>query len=185
MGFVDTKSTQKSFIFDVDLIFHVPGNGKDEKKSNRQLYGYLTLLLDDDTNRMLNAECKYDGVRAWNLVCQRYNSVHSLNMKKIRKELLNMKLEENQDLNKYVDKISELVTMLRNGGKKIEDEDICDIIIAGLPDSYEQFITMYTFTDNTSLEKLKELLRNYAISKSRCGAAAVLQDMLGVRCAAL
>ena len=103
---------------------------------NSKFFSILSLSMDPETAETIeNTKCNGNGIMAWKVILQIYESKNLLRMSHLRHKLSMTTLAEDGNLSEYISKIRILVRQLREGGDAIGDRTLITTIITGLPPS--------------------------------------------------
>jgi hypothetical protein len=133
-------------------------------KKNRKIFSLIVLAVDAKTLRRIHKECEDDGARAWAKICQYYQGTDKLRVNNLRTKLMLLRCDEEDDIDNYVLSVKDICEQLEIAGENQSDDDIINYIVRGLPPSYENFITMQAFAEDSqsNLIKFEEQLRAFS-----------------------
>ncbi|CAH1112192.1 unnamed protein product [Psylliodes chrysocephalus] len=87
----------------------------------------------------------------WKLLEQKYEKNDLPGQLYLKKKMLSMKLNEGEDLNKFLDRVDEVVRQLKSTGVEIQESDVICNMLLTLPKSYE---TVATIIENKPADTL-------------------------------
>ncbi len=138
---------------------------------NRQLYAALCLSLDNTTVDKLELRCRNDGLTGWNELLKIFEKKNLLKINQVRNKLTSTILQEDGDVEIYVNNILTYIQQLNDFGEKIPESSIISIILGGLPESLKHWV-FYKNSENkkkalTLPEVIDELIDNAEFQKDK------------------
>src|SRR5690349_4525463 len=107
-------------------------------RDNAKVYTYITLSMDTQTAIMLDTHCRGDGNTAWKELLGMYKCKDKLQIASLRSELENLQLDEGEDAENFIMKITQIGQDLADAqGSPIDDDELVTTLFMGLPASYE------------------------------------------------
>ena len=143
---VDTEDKQRA----IDLQY---------QEKNEKLYAVLNLTMTDSLNMDIEVHCQgeTDGVKAWIFIQNKYSKTTLLQLLTWKKQLSNIRLAEDGDLNAYIKEIRTLMYQITRATKKdLDMDELVTTILVGLPKKYEPWIMM-NIEKKDAVKLLKEL----------------------------
>jgi len=71
-------------------------------KANQMLYSLIILCIDDGNKRLLEESAPMNGVKAWKLLCEKYQSTDILTLNNLRSELYSAKCVDDDDVENFI-----------------------------------------------------------------------------------
>lgn len=101
----------------------------------------------------------------WTKLESRYKSKSLTNRLYLKKKLYGLKLKEPDDFGKHLDEFNRIVTELASLDEKIEEEDKALLLLASLPESFDNIVTTLLFGKDTL--KLDDVIGSLLINDAR------------------
>ena len=115
-------------------------------------------ISEDIQHDILDFDCP----RAlWRKLASRFQPMTRLRRLQASKSLYAAKMSPNEDMESYVNRVMGYASEIEKAGSaKIDEEQVCNVLVNGLPDDYETLVSMVcTFKDEDyTPEKLESLL---------------------------
>jgi hypothetical protein len=145
-----------------------------DKELNSILFSYLILSVDTESKMLISAEAEDNGRKAWELLCRKWRDHEALSLLNVRNELDELKVV-NGDIENYLTKLTNLALCLKQGKKPVSEEDLRNLILRRLPESYEQFVASAVLNPDLTLDTLKTQLTT--VYKSRLARSTEKQEV--------
>lgn len=153
----------------------------DEQKKN-------TYLKMDSKAKSLIVQCVEDSqleylrekdtaYKMWKTLKDKYEKKGLTGQLFLKKKLLNMKLNENESVEKFISDFDEIVRQLKSAGEEIKDQDLICNLLLSLPKSYETMVTVIENIPNVTYGDVKsKLLGEYEKRKLSGDVSGVQQS---------
>ena len=140
-----------------------------EEEKNQDLYAYTIRAVDRNTGDAIESGAKYgDGIGAWRIIRSLYESTDRVSRAALRKILLEVKLDENLDVEKYLTNIHQITRQLNNAEPgSVKEEKQIGYVLGGLPDSMIPWVLTKNTAKITLAELESELRANVKLLSSR------------------
>ena len=150
------------------------GSAKGEWETKTDMfYALLDLCLDEPSRQLICSQAEGNGAKAWRILKDYFNSQSKIRITSLRRELHALRLEDASDPSIFCTKVNELVKILREMGSSITDDDVEELILSALPESYKDFIRSYSMSANQSLADLQGQLK---LDFQRSGQKVVVSE---------
>jgi hypothetical protein len=118
------------------------------------------ILMSSVTDNVLKTLVTTTAKDIWSSLKTRYGETTQANILVLRRNFLSMKQENDESVEKFIDRIKIARDEIDQNGSRISDEDTSMTILFGLLSTYETFVQLMTITSKTNdLEHvIKELL---------------------------
>jgi gag-polypeptide of LTR copia-type len=142
---------------------------QEDAKGMAQLAGYIlpSIFLEARSQKMF-----FD---MWEYICLRFQETTHAQKADLQRQLNDLSVSENGDIQAHLMKMEGIVQTLASGGVKLPDDEYCDAILRSLPLSYQ--IAIDTLETTLAVSKISispamlknHLIRTYEMSKSMTG----------------
>lgn len=137
---------------------------QDYHQISRKVYALLIGSLGEDPiKRIMNAGMvQGNGIGAWNLLCQEYQSNSSVNKRSLFSKLISIKMEgELSKLHDYTYEFRRIKSTLEGMGVKFDEQLLIAILLGGLAPSYRQIVNIMNADASTDLRQCYSKLRTF------------------------
>ncbi|MFN9110268.1 MAG: hypothetical protein ACK5XN_09390, partial [Bacteroidota bacterium] len=135
-------------------------DSKKSKEALLQLYTVMDQALIMDFAHLASAQ------ELWTSLEERFEKLARPLIKAKKRQLLDLKFEENGDMEAFLNDVSRLCSELKTAGAKVPDEDVVDYILDALPESYASLVHNLEQVSGLTYHTLKTRLLHEA-SKRR------------------
>ncbi|CAM9249445.1 unnamed protein product, partial [Phaeothamnion confervicola] len=98
-----------------------------------------------------------DGVKCWQKLVEKYSASSPTRINRIKKDLNNIKMSENETPDAYFSRIDYLRAELRDAERPVADDEIKTILLSGLSRNYSTIQTHLEYDcERYSLDEIKE-----------------------------
>ena len=154
----------------------------DAEDKSDQIYCELVTYLDNESLMFIRHDCKLpdgsgNGVKAWKMLCGRFESKEKPAVMAITSQLTSLRLEADEKVSCYLSRAQELVSQLRNAGETMSDSLVNSFTLQGLPSEYESFVTMESFHPSSSSVELRQRIQVFADSREQKKGAQETQQL--------
>lgn len=130
------------------------------------IWAELIQCLDKRSVMMLRAECKGDGIAAWQQLCAHFSSTETPRIMNLFSQFTSLSLKSNEDMMDYLIRAETLSSSLEVAGEKVSEPLLVSVVLKGLPNSYDYFKTVHDFSKTkTSFSDVKKALINFSDSQ--------------------
>ena len=139
--------------------------GTDASNDNEKyiILAELVQCLDKRSILMLKSECNGNVPEAWKPLTAHFSSSHTPRMMNLLEQLTSLSLKPAEEMTDYLIRAETLSSSLEIAGEKISEKLLVSVVLKGLPDSYEYFMTVHGFSKTpTPFSDLKKALKNFA-----------------------
>lgn len=113
---------------------------KDElRKKERKCYSLIVQRIGNDYLEYVKD--KANPKEAWSSMCATFERKGVSNRMSLRRELLSLKMKENENLESHLLKFNKILRNLKSVGAKMEEEDVICQLLSSLPKTYESVVT--------------------------------------------
>ncbi|KAK2574728.1 hypothetical protein KPH14_012947, partial [Odynerus spinipes] len=126
--------------------------------------------LNIEPNQQVHIEDSASAQEAWNALEQVHQPKSRVRIMQLKKQLYQSKMKEDESMSSYISRIKIIANNLSEAGSEVKDEDLAYILLAGLPDSYENLnMSLANLPDEKfkAAEISKSLLTEFDRRKSR------------------
>lgn len=109
------------------------------RKKERKCYSLIVQRIGNDYLEYVKD--KANPKEAWSSMCATFERKGVSNRMFLRRELLSMKMNENESLEKHLLSFDKILRNLKSVGAKMEEEDIVCQLLLSLPKSYDSVVT--------------------------------------------
>uniref|UniRef100_A0A5B7B4M6 Retrovirus-related Pol polyprotein from transposon TNT 1-94 n=1 Tax=Davidia involucrata TaxID=16924 RepID=A0A5B7B4M6_DAVIN len=98
---------------------------------------------------------------AWDILQQEFQGnlkVRAIKLQTLRRELEIMKMKENETLNEYSSRVTELVNQMKTYGETLSDQKIVEKILISLPEKFNPIVSIIEETKDISKLSIQELM---------------------------
>ena len=99
--------------------------------------------------------------QAWEILQQEYQGdlkVRTIKLQNLRRDFETMKMKENETLNGFSTRFSELVNQMKTYGEDISDVRIVEKILISLPEKFDSIVVVIKETKDISKLSIQELM---------------------------
>lgn len=126
--------------------------------------------LHIEPNQQIHVEDCNNSYEAWASLEQVHQPINRVRIMQLKKELYHIKMKDDETMSSYVARTKIASANLKQAGSEVKDEDLAYVILAGLPDTYENLnMALASLPDDkfTSTEVIRVLLAEYDRRRSR------------------
>lgn len=109
------------------------------RKKERKCYSLLVQRIGNDYLEYVKD--KANPKEAWSSMCTTFERKGVSNRMFLRRELLSLKMKENEQLENHLLKFNKIVRQLKAVGANMEDEDVICQLLLSLPKTFDQVVT--------------------------------------------
>ena len=129
-----------------------------------QLWAELVQCLDRKSVMFLRAY-RGDGTTAWNALQQNYRSTERPRIHKTMTSLTGLKMEHSESMADYLTRAESLQMDLHDVNEAMNDTMFCAMVLKGLPQEYDNLVTVLNYGDKKAYGEMKVDLINFSNSK--------------------
>nr|XP_043630099.1 uncharacterized protein LOC122601401 [Erigeron canadensis] len=121
-------------------------------------------VLDDVHNTFeepSTTEKQTNAKEAWEVLKQEFQGdvkVRAIKLQSLRRDYENMKMKENESLNDYSSRLTDLVNQMKSYGDEIDDQRIVEKILITIPEKFDPIIAVIENTKDLKTLGIQELL---------------------------
>jgi transposase InsO family protein len=130
----------------------LPGLTAAEKKMDRKAISTLELMVGSAYIQLIKPDST--AAEAWQAIKQVFGPATTIHLMNLRRELLNAKLQPNEDIATYSARINTLRQRLQDAGKTFDDNDIKEALLSGLTREYDTAVELVTQDANISIDNM-------------------------------
>ena len=120
----------------------------------------------DKRSAMFLRPYKEDGPKAWAIMCGQYKSSERPRQQQLIEKMTNLKMIANESVIVYITRAEELQTNLREGEEQVSEPMLISIILKGLRDEFDKFVTICIFSkDKQIVDSIERNLVNFKCNK--------------------
>ena len=108
------------------------------------------ILMSSVTDNVLKTLVTTTAKDIWSSLKTRYGETTQANILVLRRNFLSMKQENDESVEKFIDRIKIARDEIDQNGSRISDEDTSMTILIGLLSTYETFVQLMTITNKTN-----------------------------------
>ena len=148
----------------------LPGAETPDDTKNERAYAELVMILDAKSLSMVMTDAADDGRKTLSILRDHYRGASKPRILTLYTNLCNLKLVSTEDLTEYISRAERLATSLKSAGEAVSDSLLIAMVMKGLPESFNNFITVVTQSSKEyTFVEFKSAIRNYSENeKSRC-----------------
>ena len=138
---------------------------------NAEAFAELCLALDDRSLSLIIRDAKNDGRKSLEILRQHYMAASEMRVIGLYTELTSLKKSSTETLTDYLVRAETASAQLKNAGETVSENLLIAMILKGLPDSFQSFVTVTTQRkERHTLASFKQALRTYEETvRSTCG----------------
>ena len=156
LGYLHTLSLK-----DTILGKNLNGDETDTERSEKA-YNELIQFLDDKSLSLIMREALDNGREALRILCDHYAGKGKPKIISLYTELTSLRKEQNEGVTNYIIKTEATVTTLRNAGETLSDGLIIDMVLKGLPRTFNAFLIDVTHSSKELMfSEFKMQLRGF------------------------
>ena len=107
-------------------------------------YAELVMILDAKSLSMVMTDAADDGRKALGILRDHYRGASKPRILTLYTNLCNLNLVSTEDLTEYISRAERLATSLKSAGDAVSDSLLIAMAMKGLPESFNNFITVVT-----------------------------------------
>ena len=129
---------------------------------NEKAYVELVMLLEKSLALVMH-DAADDGQKALKILREHYKGTSKPRILTLYTNLCNLKLSLSDGLTEYVSRAERLATSLKTAGEGVSDSLLIAMVMKGLPQSYNNFVTVVTQSSKVyAFSEFKAAVRNFA-----------------------
>ena len=131
---------------------------------SRKVYSVLISCIGDTPiKKLANAGMQPgDGIGAWRLLCEEYESGSSVNQRQLFRQLIDLKMDsKHAKLYDYLYEFRRMTTTLSGMGVDIPEQMLIALLLAGLHEQYGQMVNILNSKADLDLEECYRQLKTY------------------------
>ena len=149
---------------ELELKQEAAENRENYLQISRHIFSILIRSIGEEPlKRLVNAGMiQGDGIGAWKLLCTEYESVTSVNQRRLFNELINLKMEGKlAKLHDYLYAFKRITSSLNGMKIKLPEQLLVTILLAGLSNEYEQIINILNSMADLELDGCMTQLKTF------------------------
>ncbi|KMQ89263.1 rna-dependent dna polymerase [Lasius niger] len=126
--------------------------------------------LHIEPNQQIHIEECNNAHEAWSALERIHQPINRVRIMLLKREFYHIKMKDSETMSSYVARTKIATAYLKQAGSEVKDEDLAYVILAGLPNTYENLNTaLASLPDDrfTSSEVIRVLLAEYDRRRSR------------------
>ena len=129
---------------------------------NEMAYAILVQSLDDKSLALVMNDAQDDGREALKILRSHYRGASTPRIIGLYTELTSLKMMDKETVTEYVIRAEKAAVGLKLVGETVSDSLLIAMVLKGLPETYQSFVTVVTQSqDQHSFKKFKEDLRSH------------------------
>ena len=133
----------------------------DENK-NEETYAELVQVLDDRSLSLIMRDAKDDGRKALKILRNHYRPTGKPRVITLYTQLTSLAKKKQESITDYIIRAETAASCLRDAGEVISDSLLVAMVLKGLPNEFQPFVTVMTQRDKTlTFSDFKVALRNH------------------------
>ena len=131
---------------------------------SRKVYSVLISCIGDTPiKKLANAGMQPgDGIGAWRLLCEEYESGSNVNQRQLFRQLINLKMDsKHAKLYDYLYEFRRMTTTLSGMGVEIPEQMLIALLLAGLHEQYGQIVNILNSMADLTLDECYRQLKTY------------------------
>ena len=117
----------------------------------------LVQFIDRESLSMLRHDCKNDGPKAWKELKDRFKSAAKPRVMTLMGQLTSLKLGPTESIESYLNRAREVSYNLHEVNEPVSDSMLTSLVLRGLPEQYNSFVTMQSFSTADFAEMRRKL----------------------------
>ena len=138
-----------------------------------KIWAELVQVLDKRSVMLIRRDCRNKGSKAYKMLCEHYRSTDKPRIMSMMSKLTGLRMNDDEQVEDYLIRAEELSYGLEDAGQTVAESMLISLILKGLPESFEQFVTIQNCSkDAATYEDIKKDLISYVNHKTERNSAS-------------